>query len=159
MSDALFRLSFLDRIIDPHLPGPGSRDDTSLRALRSAVLRDLEWLLNTRRIADPAPDDFPELQSSVYHYGLPDVSSMSGDSPGVHRLLGRALQRAIETYEPRLSSVRVSMPAEAAGRGSRRLQFTVEALLEVDPEPQRISFDTVLDVGRGEFEVKGSSDA
>src|ERR1700694_5500950 len=73
-------LSVLDRLIDYE---PKSRTESmptaaqSLRAMKAALRRDLEWLMNTRRVIDDLPESCTELQRSVYHYGLPDISSMS----------------------------------------------------------------------------------
>ena len=53
----------------------------SVRQFKAGLQRDLEWLLNTRRIPIPAPEELEEVQESVYHYGLPDLTSISRDSP------------------------------------------------------------------------------
>ena len=50
----------------------------SVRQLKAALRRDLEWLLNTRQIAGGVPEAFPGLEGSLYGYGLPDVSNLSG---------------------------------------------------------------------------------
>ena len=36
----------------------------------------------------------------------------------------------------------------------RVLQFPIEARLKVDPVPEPVTFDTVLQMGSGQFEVK-----
>src|SRR5215472_9452551 len=73
-------LSVLDRLIDDDpkqsAEAPLTRAQ-SLRALKGALKRDLEWLLNTRRTIDPAPDSGRETVRSVYHYGFADISSKS----------------------------------------------------------------------------------
>ena len=56
MGEATITLSVLDRLIDrePELSQePGMSRAQSIRILRAAVRRDLESLLNTRRIAMP----------------------------------------------------------------------------------------------------------
>ena len=75
--------SLLDRLID--LDPESSADPLpnfarSVRQYKASLRRDLEWLLNTRRIPEPAPDEFEQVQRSLYHYGLPDITSMSRDS-------------------------------------------------------------------------------
>ena len=50
--------------------------------------------------------------------------------------------------------MRVSI-REPDDQGSRVVQFVVEAMLDIDPEPMPISFDTRLDIGSGAFEVGG----
>ena len=51
--------------------------------LKASVRHDLEWLLNTRRIPDEAPESFQELTRSLYHFGFPDITSMGRDSKEV----------------------------------------------------------------------------
>jgi type VI secretion system protein ImpF len=114
-------------------------------------------LLNTRRISEPASDAFPEVQKSVYHYGLPDITSLSSDSVMTRQRLRRQVEDAIALFEPRLTDVRVSV-AESEDAERRQLRFIVEAMLRMDPNPERVLFDTVLDPTRGEFQVIGESD-
>jgi type VI secretion system protein ImpF len=149
------RLSVLDRLQDE--PGAGGMVSwsESVHQLKLSILRDMEWLLNTRRIFEKAPALYAEVQRSVYHYGIPDVSSMSQNPETISVHLVRHLEEAIQLFEPRLMSVRV-IPTAAEGRAVR---YTVEALLRMDPNPERIVFDTVLEPGRGEFQITESGDA
>ena len=39
--------------------------------------RDLEWLLNSRRIFDFPEDELKEVNRSAYMYGLPDLSMLT----------------------------------------------------------------------------------
>ena len=57
-----------------------------------SLRRDLEWLLNTRRIAIDLADEYPELDRSVYNFGLPDFTAMSFSSPKDRARLLRALE-------------------------------------------------------------------
>src|SRR5262245_29664153 len=146
-----FQQTVLDRLLDDD-PGtvaerPASRSD-SLNQLKSAVRRDLEWLLNTRRTLDLAPDGMPELSASLHHYGLPDLSSMSRDSPEVHGQLARLVEDAVSAFEPRLTDVRVTAVPEDQ-RKFGELRFVIDALLQLEPTPERITFDTKLEMGKG----------
>lgn len=159
--DRPVRLSLVDRLVDED---PRAREDPprswsdSAHRFKVSFLRDLEWLLNTRcTIGDP-PEDFPELRESLYRYGLPDVTSMSGDAPGVRRQLLRQVEERIRLFEPRLSGVRVSEPEEEDGK-SKRIRFVLEGILRMDPEPERVAFDTVLEISSGRFLVSGDGDA
>jgi type VI secretion system protein ImpF len=152
--ERIIRRSVIDRLTQTGEPEPRTWSE-SARLLKRAVLRDVEWLLNTRRIADPAGDEFPELQQSVYHYGLPDVTSVSADSMAARRQLVRQVEQCLQQFEPRLTSIRVT-EAAAKGEATRSLRFVVEGLLRMHPEPEPIAFDTVLDSGSGRFNVTGS---
>ena len=37
----------------------------------------------------------------------------------------------------------------------RELRFVVEALLKMDPNPEQVVFDTVLELASGDYSVKG----
>jgi type VI secretion system protein ImpF len=152
--ERVIRRSVLDRLLQTGEPEPRTWSE-SVRVLRQAVLRDVEWLLNTRRIADPAPDGLDEVQNSVYHYGLPDVTSVSADSVAARRQLVRQVEACLRQFEPRLASVRVT-EAPAERESSRSLRFLVEGMLQMDPEPEPIAFDTVLESGSGRFNVTGT---
>jgi type VI secretion system protein ImpF len=151
-------LSVLDRLIDRdpknHSEIPLTRAQ-SLRELKAALKRDLEWLLNTRETIDLAPDSARETCRSVYHYGFPDISSKSVSSGRDQSDLVREMEAAIAVFEPRLKRARVRMePVE--GINYRALKFVIEGLLCMDPAPEPVRFDTVLELGKGEYEVKGA---
>ena len=150
--------SVLDRLTDE---SPRSSADSritygeSLRMFKAAVQRDLEWLLNTRRIVEPATEDFEELQKSVYNYGMPDITSLSRDSAASRKQLLRQVEETLSIFEPRLANVRVSM-VEVDGEALRReLRFVVEATLKLDPTPEQVMFDTVLHFSSGQIDVAG----
>jgi type VI secretion system protein ImpF len=154
-SERTVRQSVLDRLTDTN-PGFGDAPTTfseSVRQTKVALLRDLEWLMNTRRIAVPADDTHPEVQRSVYHYGLPDTTALSGEDPNVRRRLQREIQECLRLFEPRLTQIEVTAvpPTEET---KRQVRFMVEALLQLDPDPERVVFDTVLDVSSGAFSMQ-----
>ena len=59
----------------------------------------------------------------------------------------------IESFEPRLRRIRVTNPTEV-GSTQQAIVFHVDALLMMDPAPERIAFDTVLEVSKGAYTVK-----
>lgn len=148
--------------IDPkRLDPPMSRKESKDR-LKAAVRRDLEWLLNSRRVADNPSEDLTEVNRSVYVYGLPDISSVSlARYEDQQELLG-AIHRAIAIFEPRLREVKV-IPVTGfnSRRGERshvqRLDFRIEALLLMDPAPEHISFDTTFDTIHQSYRIKGEA--
>jgi type VI secretion system protein ImpF len=154
--------SVLDRLIDNE---PYTRSEApptrmqSVRALKAAVRRDLEWLLNTRAIPEPAPKEFDEVRHSLYTYGLSDISSLSADDPRSRQKLQHMLEQAIADFEPRLASIQVSEPASGGPNESRQLRFVIEAVLKLDPTPEQVVFSTVLNLATGEYAVRGESNA
>ena len=153
-----FQQTVLDRLLDDE-PGstverPVSRVE-SLARLKQNVRRDLEWLLNTRRTIQPAPKELVELSASLYHYGIPDLSSMSADSPETQGELTRLVGDAIDTFEPRLAEVNVTgVPQDQRKLGE--LRFVIDALLRLDPTPERVTFDTLLETGKGLVQISGA---
>jgi type VI secretion system protein ImpF len=153
--------SVLDRLIDTE---PDTTVETprtwaqSVRDLRRAVRRDLEWLLNTRRIIVPAPEELTEVARSLYHFGLPDVTALGADSASAQEWLRRRVEDTISLFEPRLANVRATIvPAEAGSR--REVRLVIEAVLRVEPDPEHVVFDTVLEVASATFAVTGGADA
>ena len=157
-NDEVVTQSVLDRLLDAE-PGntteAGMTRSQSVRALKASVRRDLEWLLNSRRTPIEAGEEFPELNRSLYNYGFPDFSSFSLSNPRDQKRLLQSIETTISIFEPRLEAVRV-IPVEADDKNlSRMLRFQIEALLKMDPAPEQITFDTVLSLTNGEYQVKG----
>ena len=148
--------SVLDRLIDTDPDTSTEAPMTwaqSVRELKRALRRDLEWLL-TRRIAQLAPEGFTELPRSVYHYGLPDITSLAAESVSARDWLRRQVEETIMLFEPQLSNVRVTV-ATADEEGRRELRFVIDGLLRMEPSPEQVVFDTVLEVTSATFEVRG----
>jgi type VI secretion system protein ImpF len=129
----------------------------SVRDLKTSVRRDLEWLLNTRSVAVKPPEGLSELAASVYAFGLPDITSLSADDSKSRARLRHMIEESIAAFEPRLSGVQV---VEMAGASvARQMRFVIQAFLKMDPSPERVSFDTVLNLATGAYAVKGEAGA
>jgi len=157
-SESVVTQSVLERLIDrePDAKQEGAPTRSqSIRLLKTSVRRDLEWLLNTRQRPDAVDDQYPEGTRSLFNYGLPDFSSMSFDNPKDRARLLRQLENSIRIFEPRLESPRV-IPVQADGNLSNRtIRFQIEGLLKMDPAPEQVTFDTVLNLSSGEYQIKG----
>jgi type VI secretion system protein ImpF len=89
----------------------------------------------------------------VLFFGLPDIASVSIQDVGEQQRLLRSLETAIEMFEPRLVRARVTT-REPYQTTRQAITFHVEATLMIDPAPERISFDTVLEISKGAYSVK-----
>lgn len=153
-------LSVLDRLIDLD---PRNQSEVpltraqSLRRLKAALKRDLEWLLNTRRTIQEAPESSPGLEHSLYNYGLPDFTTLNLRSTRDQHRITKMLESAVSTFEPRIGGVRITM--EPVPDNARLLRFIIEGLLRIDPAPERISFDTMLELASGQYQVRGEPSA
>ncbi len=153
--------SVLERLIDrePELAAdPAPTRAQSVRQLKAALRRDLEWLLNTRRTPEPAGEEYEDLPKSLFNYGLPDVTTLSWNSIRDRHRLVRLIEETVATFEPRITGLKV-VPLESATGAKHILRFQIEGLLQMDPAPEHISFDTVLQLSSGEYQVKGDASA
>ena len=147
--EMLVTQSLLDRLSGSE-DWPSTRAH-SLRLMRDSLKRDMEWLLNTRQPPIGGVERFSKASRSVIHYGLIDTSSLSLSSTMDHQRLRQAVHDCIVAYEPRLIEVKVVIEEDNTVR--RQLRFHIEAQIDVDPAPEEISFDTVLDLTSGEYTV------
>lgn len=156
--DSPVTLSVLDRLIDEEpkvrTEAPPTRSQ-SLRDLKASVRRDLEWLLNTRQPIDPPPEGAEELRHSLYNYGLPDITSMGLSSISDREELARTMEMLIATFEPRLANPKVTFTNTGEAK-SHILRFVIEGLLRIDPAPEYVTFDTMLELTNGEYDVKAN---
>lgn len=171
MAEELVRQSVLDRLTGQDRiakgggePRPPRTWEESVDLLERNVLRDLERLLNTRQVSEPAEPPLEHLARSIYNYGLVDVGTLSADSSLTPDEIRRRIKETIELFEPRLTDVEVVDPTEGAeGARERKLRrtvrFRVEATLRTDPDPERVEFDTVLEITTKRFEVKAEGHA
>jgi type VI secretion system protein ImpF len=149
--------SVLDRLIDREPTNSSEAAATraqSVRQLKVSLRRDLEWLLNSRRTPEAVGGEFQELEQSLYNFGLPDVTSLSWDSARDRGRLARMIEQALITFEPRLTGIRV-VAVEATAGARHVMRFQIEGMLDMDPSPEHISFDTLLQLSSGEYQVKG----
>ncbi len=145
--------SVLDRLVDldPSMSqeAPKSRS-ASLRDLRDSVRRDLEWLLNTRCYTEALDQNLEEAPRSVAFYGLPDFTGLGAMNTDEQKRLSNAVETSLRYFEPRFLDLKVTM--ERLDSFDRQLKFHIEARLDVEPAPEPIAFDTILEMG-GDFVV------
>ena len=153
--------SVLERLIDlepqKQSEPPPSRAQ-SVRQLKTALRRDLEWLLNTRRTPVPAGAEYEELERSLYNFGLPDLSSHSWENTHDRSRLARSIEKVLANFEPRLKEIRV-LPVGELSPTQNVMRFHIDGLLDMNPAPERVSFDTVLQLTSGEYQVRGDPSA
>ncbi len=146
--------SILDRLIDrdPQV----SRESVQQRLVgfgevKSAIVRDLENLLNTKSQIFPVPSSLKYVADSVYVYGLPDFTSHNPRSPSIRQIIRQDVQRAITKFEPRLQNVTVRI--DAPTHEERNIRIKISGLLIVDPIAEPVTFDTYFDLNKGEYRI------
>jgi len=147
--------SLLDRLIDTK---PAASTDLQahrfqrLSQLIASVKQDLEWLLNTRQSLVDIPDDLHHLRDSLLSFGLPDFTHFSLDEADDRYVLQRTVEAAIRRFEPRLDEVVVTLVE--IRESDRNLRFRIDARLLVEPAPEAVTFDSVLDLSTKAFVIK-----
>lgn len=146
--------SVLDRLIDleprQSTEPPRSRS-TTVYDLKQSVRRDLEWLLNTRCHTEALDEKLEEAPNSLAFYGLPDFTGVSVKSHIEQKRMTQAIENAIRIFEPRFKNLKVTL--EPVDNIDRQLRFRIEATLDIEPTPEPIVFDSVMQPGAGGFSV------
>jgi type VI secretion system protein ImpF len=149
-TETLITQSVLDRLMAVE-EWPTTRAQ-SLRFFKESLRRDLEWLLNTRQPHMPELNSYQAAKATVINFGLPDITAMGLLSAADHRTLRGAIEVCLRNFEPRLMDVHVTL--EESDTVDRRLRFHIEGNMKLDPAPEEITFDTVLELASGEYKVK-----
>lgn len=149
--------SLLDRLTDD---APQERVESrdkrvmSMRQLRAAVLRDLEWLLNAgcRPMGDDVYD-YPLVAKSVINYGMADMAGLS--AAGVTQSsVEKMVQLSILTFEPRITGSTLRVQAVALDGMESGVTFQISGELCPLPMPEPLYVKTTVDLDTGRCEVK-----
>lgn len=148
--------SLLDRLTDDE---PGSRSEgrdkrvMSMRQLRAAVLRDLEWLLNCGcRPIDDEIHQYPLVARSVLNYGMPDLTGLAASGIPAGQV-EQMVHTAISAFEPRI--VQKSLGVRASGQAEgNQMQFEISGELCPLPMPEALFVRTSVDLETGQTEVR-----
>ena len=146
--------ALLDRLL-------GREGGTPLHALsraevRTAILRDLGWLLNAVQALPPEQAlAHPAVAQSVLNFGLPPLAGEMASRIDV-RGLERAIHEAIVRFEPRID--RSALDVRALPIASRMdthnvLEFEISARVWAQPVPVDVLLRTRLDLEAGKVEI------
>lgn len=144
--------SVFDRLHSAAEMGVLGRHVSDIQIVKTSVLRDVENLLNTRRVIIEPSADFNYLNQSMYVYGLEDFVAKNPKSPDVRKALKTSIESTIKKFEPRLRRVTVAFNDEEGNE--QNLCFSVRATLYADPIHEPIFFDTWFSVNRGEYKIR-----
>ena len=72
--------------------------------------------------------------------------------------LTRQILATINLFEPRLSNVRLVM-IETENPGKKDVRLRIDAMLRLDPVPEPISFDSIIELKSGNCHLSGGDDA
>lgn len=127
----------------------------SMDEIKDAVARDLESLLNTRKvISDQEMQAYPESMRSIASYGLNDFAGLSLSSLDDCAFICRSIEATIGNHEPRLKNVRAKL--ELHDGSVNRLNFAISALLVLYPLQEPVNFDAVLQPSSLQYSISKS---
>jgi type VI secretion system protein ImpF len=157
--DRAVQPSLLDRLTDDaprELSDHATTRDASARLFRGSVQRDVEALLNTRRTMVRPTEEQVEVTHSVHQYGLPDMTGYSLSAFTGRQRLTEEILDTLRRFEPRLTNIQVNLSNQKEGQVSQ-VRFSIAATLLMDPSPEQVMFDTVLEVATGVYAVDAKS--
>lgn len=136
-------LPILDSLIDTKEQHSSQSYGFKLRQIKESLRRDLINLFNCRESPCTPARHHIHLQSSLLNYGLPDLMSINLNSKAESAALCQAIEDAVTRFEPRISSVKVTVkglpdPLEP------EFYFRIEVVLNVAIAEELIVFDSAL---------------
>jgi type VI secretion system protein len=116
-------------------------------ALRDSIRVNLERVLNSRQ----------DLSAACPEYGLPELTAILRSLPEARSDIERAIQRCVETFEPRLTGVRVTYVDDP--QQVLRAFFRITAFVVTEAGRAPVRFDTEVgwlrrDAGQGQAPVR-----
>jgi len=147
--------SVLDRL-SAGLQSTG-RLEISVRELKQMILRDIEWLLNSRRFIDEGRlQKLDESRRSILAYGMPDLSTYSRNNPSDIKDVCECIKDILKSYEPRLIQRTVDVDhIKSENVDDFTLHFRIQGTVHVDPIIEPISFDTFMELNTGSVNIMG----
>jgi type VI secretion system protein ImpF len=148
-------LSILERLIDDRpreATEPRAGRDLVLARLKDALRHHLESLLNCKQVPGRTLGH-PRLEESLLGFGLPDFHAANLTSLQDQERLRRAIELAVRRFEPRLRAVSVTLSENR--KLDQTIRFRIDAMLRVEPDPEPITYDSILEVGINSFVVEG----
>lgn len=123
-------------------------------ALRMTIRREVAWLLNTVSYeAGGSLDAYPQVQTSVLNYGVPDLAGQIHERRAVLQR-ARDIRNAIRTFEPRIASQSLVVePAEARDRPNT-VTFVIKGDIVAAAQAMPIKFRTDIDADLASVEVR-----
>ena len=150
----------LDRLVDE---APDVREEAARRRTvtvdeyRTAVLRDLRWLMNaSAHLHFENICQFPHVITSVLNYGTRDLAGTTTDNLDGYEL-ERQFREAIIAFEPRIIPDTLQVRMMQSDRTEfGRVGFEIKGHLWALPHPERIFFRTDIDLETGICEVSAA---
>ncbi|HEX8570889.1 MAG TPA: type VI secretion system baseplate subunit TssE, partial [Caulobacteraceae bacterium] len=123
-------------------------------ALRATVRRELAWLLNTTNLGaaqDLSP--YPEVQTSVLNYGMPDLTGRASTVKAI-RERSEQIRKAILVYEPRMEADKLQVEARSTIEKDNAVTFLIRGDVTSAVKAMPVQFLADVEVETGEAVVR-----
>jgi type VI secretion system protein ImpF len=150
-ASARFSTSLLDRLIDDapdRAIDPPIGQSEVMRATRENIRRDLEAILNTRRLCVTTAPELSAIRTALPNFGVTDLVGTAIGTPEQRAELVRTLEETIRIFEPRFRTVTLIL-VKSRDPHDRALRFRIEAIV----------FESKLDPATRSFSVAERADA
>lgn len=126
--------------------------------LLSEVRRDLRALLNTVNLNSTQDlSDFPEVQTSILNYGLPDLSVHVVDTIKIERLADD-IRDALIRFEPRMDPRTLQVIRDDSVESDTfKVRFLIKAEIRCDPVRIGSEFIADVDPAFGRIKIIGAT--
>jgi len=126
--------------------------------LLSEVRRDLQALLNTVNLNSTQDlSDFPEVQTSILNYGLPDLSVHVVDTIKIDRLADD-IRDALIRFEPRMDPRTLQVIRDDSVESDTfKVRFLIKAEIRCDPVRIGSEFIADVDPAFGRIKIIGAT--
>jgi len=122
-------------------------------ALRATIRRDLAWLLNTTNFGALGElEDYPEVQTSVLNFGVPDLA---GKSLHGRSVLDRArdIRQAVRVFETRLEPKSLVVEPVKSNKEFNSISFLIHGDIRSSVRTMPVQFRTELDAETASVQV------
>jgi type VI secretion system protein ImpF len=162
LSQERLQPSLLDRLTDDE---PENRKESpdrrvlSKTQMRQAVLRDLQWLLNSVQISPKLLLGAEQVKQSVLNFGLPALSGETATQIA-HGDIEDSVRAAIVRFEPRIDAKTLDIRVVMAGSildTHNVLQLQIRGQLWAQPVPLELILKASVDLETGQMALSEGS--
>ena len=141
----------VNRLDNESINEPVLNQYATVKKLRRLVIQDLEILFNTRIPFIKSLADYPELNKSIFVFGLNDYTGKNPASENVRLQLKKDIKNAVILFEPRLQNVEIQLDDNSDNK--QNIRFTIHARLVIEPVDEPIIFNTYFDSIKQKFVI------
>ncbi len=124
-------------------------------ALRTTVKREIAWLLNTTNLAAVVDlEPYPNVQTSVLNYGVPDLA---GKTISHRVIIGRArdIRTAIRAFEPRIDEKTLMVEPVTERERDNAVTYVIHGDVTSAVNAMPVSFRTDVESDTAAVTVRG----